>query len=217
MKENVIETVRREKIIVIVRGVERERLIPLAKAMYDGGIRLIEITFDASGKISDTETAENIKMLSECFEGKMLVGAGTVLNTEQVWLAARSGAKFIISPDTNPDVIRKTVSLGLASMPGALTPTEIMTAYNSGADFVKLFPVTSLGADYIKAVSAPLSNVRFMAVGGVDLSNIGDYLKAGVCGFGIGSNIVDKSLLKNGDYRGITELAKRYVSEVKRI
>lgn len=217
MKKNVIKSIENEKIIVIVRGVEKKKLIPLAKAMYDGGIRLIEITFDASGRVSDAETAENIKMLCEYFDGKMLVGAGTVLNTEQVELVAMAGGKFIISPDTNYDVIRKTVSLGLVSMPGALTPTEIMTAHNSGADFVKLFPVTSLGAGYVKAVSAPLSNVKIMAVGGVDLTNIGEYLKAGVSGFGIGSNIVDKTLLKNEDYLGITELAKRYVSEVKQI
>ena len=215
MKKQVIEAVEKEKIIVIVRGVEREKLIPLAKAMYDGGIRLIEVTFDASGKISDSETAENIKMLSEYFDGKMTVGAGTVLSTEQVELVAKSGGKFIISPDTNADVIRKTVDLGLVSMPGALTPTEIMTAHRGGADFVKLFPVSNLGPSYVKAVSAPLSNVKLMAVGGVDLSNIKDYLKAGASGFGIGSNIVDKALLKNGDYKGITELAERYVSAVK--
>ena len=215
MKKQVIEAVEKEKIIVIVRGVEREKLIPLAKAMYDGGIRLIEVTFDASGKISDSETAENIKMLSEYFDGKMTVGAGTVLSTEQVELVAKSGGKFIISPDTNADVIRKTVDLGLVSMPGALTPTEIMTAHRSGADFVKLFPVSNLGSGYVKAVSAPISSVKFLAVGGIDLSNVKEYLKAGVWGFGIGSNIVDKVLLKNGDYKGITELAERYVSAVK--
>ena len=106
-----------------------------------------------------------------------------------------AGGRFIISPDTNVSVIQKTRELGLVSMTGALNPTEIQTAHLAGADFVKLFPVTSLGADYVKAVKAPLSHVKFLAVGGVNTENMSDYLKAGVCGFGLGSNIVDKKLI----------------------
>lgn len=215
MREHVIQSVLNEKIIVIVRGVEKEKLIPLAEAMYAGGIRLLEITYSAKGVPTDSETAECIRMLSEHFGDRMYIGAGTVLTPEQAELTAKAGGKFIISPDTNPDVIKKTTELGLVSMPGSLTPTEITLAVRSGADFVKLFPVASLGAEYVKAVKAPLSHVRFLAVGGVSEDNIAEYLKAGACGFGLGSNIVDKKMISENDWNGITELAKRYVALVK--
>lgn len=214
MREKVIEAINKEKIVVIVRGVESEKLIPMAEAMYKGGIRLLEVTYSANGKISDEETAENIKKLSEHFEGRMYIGAGTVINEKQVELTKQAGGKFIISPDAYPEVIKKTREEGLVSMPGALTPSEIQMAHRAGADFVKLFPITNMGVDYVKAVSAPLSHIKFLAVGGVDLTNIGDYLKAGVCGFGIGSNIIDKKKLAENDYEGITELAKKYVAAV---
>ncbi|MBR5451728.1 MAG: bifunctional 4-hydroxy-2-oxoglutarate aldolase/2-dehydro-3-deoxy-phosphogluconate aldolase [Clostridia bacterium] len=214
MFNEVIKSIEKNKIIAIIRGVAKEQLIPLADALYKGGIRLIEVTYSANGKISDTETAERISILAKKFEGKMLVGAGTVLTKKQVALTKKAGGKFIISPDTNKIVIKKTKRLGLVSMPGALTPSEIEAAHRAGADFVKLFPVSSLGPEYVKAVSAPLSHIKLLAVGGVDLDNISSFLKAGVCGFGLGSNIVDKKLLEANDFEEITELAKKYVSEV---
>lgn len=215
MNEELIKTVEKEKIIVIVRGVEKKKLIPLAEAMYKGGIRFIEITYSADGSISDEETAENIKMLSERFDGRMYIGAGTVLSESQAELTKSAGGRFIISPDTNPDVIKRTKELGMVSMPGALTPSEIQLAHRSGADFVKLFPITNLGVDYVKAVRAPLSHIKLLAVGGINENNISDYLKAGVCGFGIGSNIVSKKLIAENNFEAITELAKKYVSAVK--
>ena len=215
MKNNVIKAIENEKLIVIVRGVKKEKLIPLAEAMYEGGVRLLEITYDAKGIVTDEETAENIKMLATHFEGRMYIGAGTVLKESQVQLTKNAGGTFIISPDTNTDVIKKTSELGLVSIPGALTPSEIQKAHISGADFVKLFPVTSMGVEYVKAVSAPLSHIKLLAVGGVGLDNIPDYLKAGVSGFGLGSNIIDKKALDEGDYKTITELAKQYTMAVK--
>ena len=216
MRNNVINSVLENKIIVIVRGLEKEKLIPFAEAVYEGGIRLLEITYSADGKISDEETAENIKMLSEHFEGRMFIGAGTVLNEKQVVLTKNAGGKFIISPDTNPAVIKKARELELVSMPGALTPTEIQLAHLSGADFVKLFPISSLGVEYVKAVKAPLSHIKLLAVGGVNTENMADYLKAGACGFGLGSNIVDKKCIAANDWQGITALAKKYVDIVSK-
>ena len=212
MREQVINWVEKEKIVVIVRGVEKEKLIPLAEAMYEGGIRLLEITYDATGKTPDEETAANIEMLAKHFEGRMYIGAGTVIRPNQVELTAKAGGKFIISPDTNKEIIEKTRELGLVSMPGALTPTEIADAARFGADFVKLFPVNAFGTEYVKAVKAPLSHVKLLAVGGVDEKNIADYAKAGACGFGIGSNIVNKKLIEEGAFDKITELAKEFLS-----
>ena len=215
MRNEIIKTIEKEKIVVIVRGVEREKLVPLAEAMYKGGIRLLEITYSANGSISDEETAQNIKMLAEHFDGRMYIGAGTVINENQVELTKAAGGCFIISPDTYPEVIMKTRELNMVSMPGALTPSEIQTAHRAGADFVKMFPITNMGVSYVKAVKAPLSHIKFLAVGGVDENNMTDYLKAGVCGFGIGSNIIDKKLIAENNYEAITALAKKYTDIIK--
>lgn len=215
MRDKIIETVKKEKVIVIVRGVEREKLIPLAEAMYEGGIRLMEITYDALGRVSDTETAENIKMLTSHFAGRMFIGAGTVLTTSQVELTKNAGGGFIISPNVDEAVIRKTRELDMVSMPGALTPSEIQSAHLAGADFVKLFPITNMGTEYVKAVKAPLSHIDLLAVGGINDENMADYKKAGACGFGIGSNIIDKKALADGDYAKITLLAKKYAEAAR--
>jgi len=216
MREKIIETIEREKIITIVRGVQKEKLVPLAEAMYAGGIRLLELTYDATGAVSDEQTAKNIETLSERFEGKMYIGAGTVVTERQVELTKAAGGSFIISPDTYGVVIEKTRKLDMVSMPGALTPTEIQTAHRHGADFVKLFPATSLGVEYVKAVKAPLSHVKLLAVGGINENNMSDYLKAGISGFGVGSNIVDKKLIEANDYLGISRLAEKYTRVIAR-
>ena len=182
--------------------------------MYEGGIRLLEVTYSADGRVSDAETAECIGMLAKHFQNRMFIGAGTVLTEEQVELTKRVGGCFIISPDTYAPVIQKTRALGMVSIPGALTPTEIRQAHRAGADFVKLFPVTALGASYVKAVRAPLSNVKLLAVGGIDENNMEEYLVAGACGFGISSGIVNMKMLEAGDYAGITALAKKYTAVI---
>lgn len=214
MDNNTIQLIDKNKIIVIVRGVQSDKLIRLAEAMYDGGIRLIEITYSPNGSISDKKTADNIFSLTNRFGDKMCIGAGTVLTSKQAELAKEAGGRFIISPDTVPDVIKKTKELGMVSIPGAVTPSEITLAHRSGADFVKLFPAVNLGTEYVKAVKAPLSHIRLLAVGGINDANMTDYLKAGVCGFGIGSNIVNRKMIDEDDFDGISRLAKKYVSTV---
>ena len=209
--KNTINEILKEKIVVIMRGVPREKLVPLAEALYAGGIRLIEYIYNAKDPVSDAQTAENIAMLARYFEGRMLVGAGTVLTEKQVEMTKEAGGRFIISPDTNPAVISKTKELGMVSIPGAMTPTEILTAHRAGADFVKIFPVTSLGPKYIAAITAPISHVKLLAVGGIDENNMAQYLKVGVSGFGIGSNIIDKKMLAEGNYEEITRLAECYL------
>lgn len=211
MREKIINAIEREKIIVIVRGVEKKKLLPLAEALYKGGIRLLEVTYAANGRVSDEETSDNIRLLVEHFATKMYIGAGTVLTEKQVELTAQAGGSFIISPDAYPQVIRKTRELDLVSIPGALTPSEMQIAYRSGADFIKIFPIVSLGADYVKAVTAPLSHLKFLAVGGVNESNIPEYLRVCINGFGLGSNIIDKKKIEKDDWLGITETAKKYV------
>jgi len=215
MREKVIEKIEKEKIIAIVRGVESEKLIPFAEAVYAGGIRLLEITYSADGSVSDEETAKNIQKLSEQFDGRMYIGAGTVLKEKQVELTKSAGGRFIISPDTYPEVIRKTRELDMVSIPGALTPSEIQSAHRAGADFVKVFPVTNIGIEYLKAVKAPLSHIKLIAVGGINEKNMSDYIDAGICGFGIGSNIVNKKMIEEENFEEITNLAKKYTAVIK--
>ncbi len=215
MKQQVISAIEKNKIIAILRGVPQEKLLSVAEALYQGGIRLMEITYSADGRISDEDTAAAIHMLALHFDGRMHIGAGTVLTEKQVRLTKEAGGLFIISPNSDEKIIRASINLDLVSIPGALTPTEIVNAHNAGADFVKLFPAADFGIKYVKAVTAPISHIKLLAVGGVDEDNISSFFKAGICGFGIGSNIIDKKLIAAEDYSGITDLAERYVQAVK--
>ena len=211
MKHETIEAIEKEKLIVILRGIPERKLLPLAQAMYEAGIRLIEITYDATGSVTDEQTARNIALLASHFKGKMHVGAGTVLTEEQVELTKKAGGTFIMSPNTDANVIRRTNDLGLVSVPGAFTPTEAQQAHLLGADFVKLFPMDAMGASYLKALRAPLSHIRFLAVGGINEDNIAEYGKAGACSFGIGSGIVSRTALEDEDYAAVKALARRYL------
>lgn len=210
-----ISQIKENKIIAIIRGVSEEKLIPLCQALYDGGIRLVELTYSANKRISDKRTAGQIKMLATYFEGKLSVGAGTVITQKQVSYTKRAGGKFIISPNTDKKIIKTAKRKGLVSIPGALTPSEALNAKIYGADFVKLFPINNLGVDYIKAVSAPLSHIDFIAVGGIDLNNMHDYLNANVSGFGIGTNITNKKMIENNDWPAIRKLAESYTAVIK--
>ena len=215
MRKTIIQWIVKEKIIAIVRGAEPEQCEAVAKALYAGGIRLMEITYDQKRPESWQATANTIGALAREYEGRMFVGAGTVTSPELVELTAKAGGAFIISPDTDVAVIKKTRELGLVSMPGAMTPSEIKTAHNAGADFVKLFPVGSLGAGYLKAVKAPLSHIKIMAVGGVNEENAAEFLKAGAAGLGVGGNLAKKAWIEAGEYDRLTAAAKALVEAVR--
>lgn len=211
MREELIQRVLDKKIVAIVRGVYGEDCVKLAQALYEGGIELLEVTFDQSKPEELSRTAESIRRLVERLGDKMIFGAGTVTTLEMLELAKNAGAMFIVSPDTNEEVIRATVAAGMVSMPGALTPTEIVTAYRAGADFVKLFPAGTQGTAYFKAVTAPLNHIRLLAVGGVNEKNITDFLAAGAVGVGVGGNLVNKTWIKNGEFDKITNVAREFV------
>ena len=217
MRETIIKKVLEEKAIAIVRGASVEDCLKVADAVYEGGLRFMEITFNLKNPDSFKDTAAAIESVSKKYEGKMYIGAGTVVSTELVEIAAKAGAKYIISPDTNVEVIKKTRELGLVSMPGALTPSEILIADRAGADFVKLFPVGILGADYVKAVCAPISHVKMLAVGGVNEDNAGVFMKAGAVGVGVGGNLAKKAWIDAGEFSKITETARKLVETVRSI
>ena len=212
MKETIKQAIKEHKLIAIVRGVEPETCLKIAQALYEGGFRLMEITYDQKNPAGWEATARTIGAVAEAFAGRMFVGAGTVTCPELVELTAKHGGQFIISPDANEAVIRRTVELGLVSIPGVMTPTEIMAAHWAGADFVKLFPAGSLGAGYLKAIKAPISHIDILVVGGIDEKNIADFLKVGAAGAGIGGNLVNKTWVEAGQFEKITEIARQLVA-----
>ena len=210
MREQIIQKVLEKKIVAIVRGVYGEDCVKLAQALCEGGIELLEVTFDQSKPELLERTSDTIRLLVDRLGDRMIFGAGTVTSLEMLELAKNAGARFIVSPDTNEAVIRATVAAGMVSMPGALTPTEIVTAYSWGADFVKLFPAGTQGTAYLKAVTAPLNHIPILAVGGVNEKNIADFLNAGAVGAGVGGNLVNKTWIANGEFDKIIALAKEF-------
>ena len=215
MRDTILQSIEQDRLVVILRGLANTDLIPTLHALHTGGVRLVEITFCANGSISDIDTAKNIALAAERFDGKLLVGAGTVLTEAQAALAKSAGASFVLSPNTDSAVIAKTREFDMVSIPGAFTPTEAQNAHAAGADIVKLFPASVLGSGCIKALRAPLSQLRLMAVGGIDLDNMTEYLAAGACSVGIGSNIVSRSRVKERDFETIRELAEKYAARAK--
>jgi len=210
-----LEWIQKSKVIAIVRGLSPEYMVKLAEALYEGGIDLMEVPFNQAKPETWKDTAAAIKAVAEHMAGKMLVGAGTVIREEQLDMASEAGAEYIITPNTNVELIRKVKEYGLLSFPGAFTPSEIVEAYNAGADAVKVFPVGNLGPAYIKAVKAPLSHIPLMAVGGVNEKNAADFMAAGCCGIGVGGNLVNKNWIEAGEWDKIIALAKEYRKAVE--
>ncbi|MDR2687875.1 MAG: bifunctional 4-hydroxy-2-oxoglutarate aldolase/2-dehydro-3-deoxy-phosphogluconate aldolase [Oscillospiraceae bacterium] len=220
MRDLVIRQILEKKIVAIVRGLPEPQAVPLAGALLAGGIGLIEVTFDQAAPESFPRTASAIAAIRGAYGGKMHVGAGTVMTPGQLRLAYDAGAQFIISPNVDAAVIHQTRENGLVSLPGCMTPTECAAAHGYGADFIKIFPAGVLGPGYFKALLAPLSHLKFLAVGGVDCANIPDFLRAGALGFGVGGNLVNREWIAAGEFDRITAAAREYASaaaaEIKR-
>jgi len=208
------DQIENAKIIAIVRGVDSSSIQKVAEALYQGGIRFLEVTYDHQSK-DFKKTSEAISALCKNFAGRLNIGAGTVTSVDLVKAAAENGAQFIISPDCNVEVISATKRLHLVSIPGAMTPSEILTAYDAGADFVKVFPAGSLGPSYIKAVRGPIPQVKLMAVGGIDASNAASFLEAGCVGLGVGGKLVSKSLVAAGKFDELTKNAQELIAAVQ--
>ena len=196
------------KIVAIIRGANPSDALAIANALYDGGITVLEITMNSPKPLAIIEE------LSKKMEEKMLIGAGTVLDAETARLAILAGAKFILSPTVNVETITMTKRYGAVSIPGAFTPTEILTAYEKGGDIIKVFPGI-LGYSYIKEIQGPLPHIPLLPTGGIRIDNIQDYIKAGAAGFGIGTSLVDTKQRITEDYLlKITEKAQHLVRAV---
>lgn len=208
-QEHLLEQLKADRLIAIIRGVPTADIGWVAEALHEGGIRWLEVTFDQRG--SGRDTLDAIAEVSSLALAGMVVGAGTVMTREQVRNAKNAGASFIISPDSNQEVIETTKSLSMISMPGALTPTEIAQSHRWGADIVKVFPGSVLGEAYFKAILAPLRHIPVAAVGGITVENTATFLQAGACCMGIGSSLTPRSVIQGKERDKLVALAGAFL------
>lgn len=198
-------------IIAIIRGFEPDVCLRLSEAYAKGGIDMVEVTFNQKDPRSWKDTAAAIRSIKDHFADSVKVGAGTVLTEEQLLMCEDAGGEYMVTPNVNTSLIRKCVADGLMAIPGAITPTEAVDAFNAGASYVKLFPAGVFGPEYVKALVAPLSHIPFLAVGGIGPHNIADFIKAGCVGAGVGGNLTNKEWISNGEWDKITEAAASLV------
>ena len=215
MKEEIEKIVLDTKVVAIVRGFAPDICLKLADSYRQGGIRLVEVTFNQKAPETWKDTASAIRAIRSEFAGQMRVGAGTVLTEEQLSICEDAGGEYIVTPNVKPALIRSAVERGLVAMPGALTPSEAVDAWEAGASFIKLFPAGSLGPGYVKAIRAPLSHIPFLAVGGVSAANAADFMRAGCVGVGVGGNLTNKEWIVEGAWNRISEAAKELVESVQ--
>jgi len=213
MREEVLQALAETRVVAIIRGMAPETCVKLAEAYAQGGIRLVEVTFDQTGDPHETVSA--IRAIREKAGDRLHVGAGTVLTDAQLKAAVDVGGEFMVTPNVNPALIRQCVASGLVAMPGAFTPSEIAVAHEAGADVVKVFPVRSLGPQYVKDVLAPLKHVRLMAVGGVTPDNAADYVRAGCFGVGASGSLVNREWIAAGAWDKIAAEAARFIANCK--
>ena len=209
LAEGIINTILETGVIAILRGLARDSLMETVAALHAGGIRALEVTFNTAG------ACEMIRQIAREYNSELHVGAGTVLNAEAAVRAIDSGAEFVVSPNTDPEVIAAVKKHGKIMIPGAFTPTEILRCDACGADMIKVFPVSSVGPQYIKDIKGPYNSLRLVPVGGVDLSNAGAFIKAGADALGVGGSLVRADLISRKDFRGLTTLADKFLQAVE--
>lgn len=197
-------------IVAVVRSESGEQLAEVVSALADGGVTAAEITFTVP------DATEVIRLVRKRLGDRIVLGAGTVLDPETARAALLAGAEFLVSPTVNTEVIRLCRRYDKAIMPGAFTPTEVLTAWEAGADVVKIFPADVGGPPYLKALRGPLPQVRVMPTGGVDLTTAESFLRAGACCLGVGSSLVEPAAIRAGDFSRIRSLAEQYVSIVRK-
>lgn len=208
-RETDLQRVLNLGLVAIIRSPSGDQLVEVAEALVAGGIDVVEVTFtvpDALGVLSAVR-----KKLGN----RILLGAGTILDPETCRAALLAGAEYIVTPTVNPKVIEMCRRYDKVVMPGAFTPTEVLTAWEAGADVVKLFPAEIGGPGHLKALKGPFPQIRILPTGGVNLETIGDFVKAGACAVGLGSSLVEKSALEQKNFARITELAKKYVAAIQ--
>ena len=208
--EKITESLINGGAVAVIRLADASKLIKVAEAIYKGGVSAIEITMTVPDAINVIKSA--------CKEigSYMNVGVGSVLDPETAKKAINAGANYIVSPIFKKEIIETAHANGVPAMPGAFTPTEIQTAFEAGADIVKVFPADVVGMAFFKGILAPMPHLKLMPTGGVSLTNAGDWLKAGACAVGVGSALLDKKAIESGNYEVLTENAKVLISSINK-
>jgi 2-dehydro-3-deoxyphosphogluconate aldolase/(4S)-4-hydroxy-2-oxoglutarate aldolase len=196
-------------LVAIIRAPSGEQLVEVSKALLDGGIDVIEVTFTVPGIL------DILKQVRAALGDRILLGAGTVLDTESARAAILAGAEFLVTPTVNVEVIQLARRYDKLIMSGAYTPTEILTAWQAGADIVKVFPADIGGPAYLSAVRGPLPHIRLLPTGGVNLDTLGSFVKAGACAVGLGSALVERDALERRDMDRIRSQASDFVAKMR--
>ena len=205
-KQTILDTIRHTGTVAIIRKIGKEHLPKVAEALYLGGVKLIEVTCNTPGYI------EMIEMLRRDWDGKLIIGAGTVLSPELAEEVIAAGADFLLAPNLDADVVKVADRHNKLPIPGVATPTEIVQASKLGIGLVKLFPAGSLGPRYLKDLRGPLGHIEYMPVGGINKENMVDFLKVGACAFGFGGELVDGKLISEGRFDEIQSRAKQIIN-----
>jgi len=209
MSAKTMQWIERIGILPVLRARSTKEGRALVEALVEGGITVMEVTMTVPGAV------ELLRDLKKSFGDRLLLGAGTVTDVGQVQETIAAGAEFIVSPSFHPEVVGRTKALGQISIPGALTPTEVITAWRAGADYVKVFPCSSVGgASYLKALLAPFPELQLIPTGGVTLETAADFLKAGALALGVGTDLVNPKAIADGKPETVTETARQYLQIV---
>jgi 2-dehydro-3-deoxyphosphogluconate aldolase/(4S)-4-hydroxy-2-oxoglutarate aldolase len=210
-KETHLRQVLECGIVAVVRSPDSRQLVDVARALADGGVTVVEITMSVPNAL------DVLCQVRQALGDRLLLGAGTILDPETARAALLAGAEYVVAPSVNLEVIRLCQRYDKLVMPGALTPTEILTAWEAGADIVKVFPAEVVGPAFFKALRGPLPQVRLMPTGGVDLTTAAGFLQAGACCLGVGGQLVEPKAVASGNFDRIRDLARQYVAIVRQV
>ena len=209
LRDGIVRQIADGGVVAVIRLQDGLKLRAVVNALARGGITALEITMTVPRAI------ELIAEIAPSLPPGFLLGAGTVVDPDTARAAVKAGARYVVSPVFRPAVVEAAHAAGAAAMPGCFSPTEILAAWDAGADVVKVFPATALGPGYFKDLRGPMPHVRLMPTGGVSLENAGDWIRAGAVAIGVGGALVDPKLVAAGNYDGITERARRFVERVR--
>lgn len=210
-REAVLELIRTQTIIAILRTDNAQTLVPLAKALFAGGVRVIEFSLTTPGALQILQEAR------AALPPELVLGVGTALSPAAADAAIQAGAQLVVTPTLNLDVIRLCRRYGVVTIPGAFTPTEIQLAWETGGDLVKVFPAATLGAGFFRAMQGPLPQIPLVAVGGVRTANVADFLMAGAVAVGVGSSLAQADLVAAQDWPAITQLARSFLDKTREV
>ena len=208
MENKTLKTILENKAVAVIRMNDSAKLIKVAEAIYKGGVQSVEITMTVPGALKIIEEA------SKTVGDFINIGVGSVLNKQTANDAISAGAKYVVSPVFKPEIVQEAKKHNIPVMPGAFSPTEILTAFEAGADVVKVFPADIVGMAFFKGVLAPMPHLKLMPTGGVSLTNAGDWIKAGACAVGVGSALLDKKAIAEENYSLLTTNAEKLIASI---